>query len=223
MLLHAADDKATYKVDVADFTELVVVDGVNVEYHASADSAGRAYFVCPPQMASSIHFDNSKGRLSIRSAADETPIDNLPTVTVYSHALRKVENSGDSIVEVFLSQPVDDLKIKQIGNGTIKVHNVDAGSVDAGVTAGKGSIVADGKAKKLKISNVSAGPVEAAALEAPNVTCMVFGSGNIECNPTESLRIFGAGSGKVYYVTAPTKITNRGIGVRAKPLNEKNN
>ena len=35
------------------------------------------------------------------------------------------------------------------------------------------------------------------------------------CNASESLVIFGAGSGKVYYTGSPAKVSNRTIGVKA--------
>lgn len=222
LMMYAADNSADYKLKVENFTELVVVDGVRVEYHCNADSAGWARFSCPPELASKIQFTNNAERLTVRSAAEEVVISGLPKVTVYSHGLHKVENSGDSIVEVFMSQPADEFKALQIGNGILKIHNLDAGALDVGVTAGKGSVAVDGKAKKAKISNVSAGPVDASRLEVVNVNCVVFGSGCIDCSPSESLRVYGAGSGKVYYHSVPSKIINRGIGVKAKPHNEKN-
>ena len=35
-----------YKLDVGDFSELKVTDGINVVYNCSTDSAGWAYFEC---------------------------------------------------------------------------------------------------------------------------------------------------------------------------------
>lgn len=41
-----------YEIAVNDFTALKVVEGVTVEYRASADSAGFARFTTTPEMAS---------------------------------------------------------------------------------------------------------------------------------------------------------------------------
>lgn len=213
----AADEPAAYKLNVQNFCELTVVDGVKVDYYCRPDSAGWAIFTCTPELASEIMFTNDNDRLSIRTAAEEEPIDGVPCITVYSASLRKVENSGDSLVRVFADVPVKDFKAKQIGNGTLEIHNVQADNIEAGVTAGRGCLIVDGNSKKAKINNVSAGPIKASGLNADNISCFVFGAGDIECAPAESLRVYGAGSGKVFYHGTP-KVTQRSIGVKAMPF-----
>ncbi len=52
------------------------------------------------------------------------------------------------------------------------------------------------------------------------VSCFIFGSGNVDCAPTRALKVLGAGGGKVYYHTVPEKITNRSIGVKAVAKSE---
>lgn len=207
-------EQAVYRLKVEDFAELTVVDGVNVDYYCSTDSAGWAVFTCPPQTASELNFINKDGKLTIRTSADEAPIAGMPRVTVYSRALQKVTNSGDSLLTVHTLPPMSALKVKQIGNGVTVVNGINADKLDAGVTAGKGSITLHGKAGKVKLSNVSSGTVDAAGLEADNVSCSLFGPGNIECRAAKKLHVFGAGSGKVYYIGTP-QITNRSLGVKA--------
>ena len=217
----SADDVATYRLNVHNFSELTVVDGVNVDYYCRPDSSGWAVFYTSPDKASQIMFENKAERLTIRSAADETPIDGLPTICVYSAVLHKVENSGDSLVRVISPAHVEDFKVSQIGNGTIKVTGVDADYVEAGITAGRGQLSIDGKANKAKFKNVSTGPIDASGLVIGQANCFIFGTGDIDCYPKDQLRVYGAGSGKVYYHEKPDKITNRGIGVKVHPVSDK--
>ena len=74
--------------------------------------------------------------------------------------------------------------------------------------------VVDGMASKARLSNVGTGSVDARDLMAENINCFVFSTGSIDCSPSGRLRIYGAGSGKVFYHVEPEKITNRGIGVK---------
>lgn len=209
-----------YRIDVHNFSELVVVDGVPVDYHTHTDSAGYAVFRCAPEIASELIFSNVDDKLTVRTNADEKTLTGIPRVTLYSTALTKVENSGDSLVRVYIGAPVKEFKARQIDNGTLEIHNLTADNLDAAVTAGKGSLVVDGNVKSAKINNVSSGPVDAGDLKTANMSCFVFGSGNITCSPTEQLRIYGAGNGKIYYHGNP-KIVKRGIGVKAIPASDK--
>ncbi len=215
-----ADESAAYKLNVQNFSELTVVDGVAVDYYCQPDSAGWAVFSCTPDKAASIMFENKAERLTVRSAADEKTIDGLPRIKVYSASLHKVENSGDSIIRVYKPVHIDSFHAKQIGNGAIEIYGLDADDVDAGVTAGKGGLSISGKADKAKLRNVGAGLVDASALTVRQANCYVFGSGDVYCNPSDQLRIYGAGSGKIYHFTTPAKIANRGIGVKAHSSDE---
>lgn len=214
-----AAEPEVFRIDVHNFSSLTVVDGVPVDYHALPDSAGWAVFVCPPEIAHEICFNNDKEHLTIRTTAEEKPIVGVPRVNVYSTTLCKVENSGDSLVRVLSPGPVKTLKARQIGNGTLEIQSIDADEVDAAVTAGNGTLALNGKAGKVKINNVSSGPVSARGLHAANISCFVFGSGNIECAPSETLKVYGAGTGKVLYHGAP-KVSRRGIGVKVMPANQ---
>lgn len=216
----AVAQSAEYKLNVQNFSELTVVDGINVDYYCRPDSAGWAVFSCTPEVAAEIMFTNDADHLTIRTAAEEHTLADMPEIRVYSASLHKVENSGDSLVRVFTDVPVDKFKARVIGNGILEIHGVKTDNFDAGLTAGNGHLIVDGKAKKVKINNVGTGPVEASDLISPNISCFVFGTGDIECTPLESLRVYGAGSGKVRYHGTPSKVTLRGIGVKAVACDE---
>lgn len=213
----AKAQNADYRLNVQNFCELTVVDGINVDYYCRPDSAGWVVFSCEPDIASRIMFDNKAEHLTVQTDADETPIQGVPLLRVYSASLRKIENSGDSAVRAFVEVPVQQFKARQIGNGSLEVHGLDAVIVDAGVTAGCGRLHLDGKADKTTIRNVGTGPIDASGLKSSEVRCFIFGTGDVDCRPKDKLRVFGAGSGIVYYHDKPTKITNRGIGVKALP------
>lgn len=206
---------ADYRLNVQNFCELTVVDGIAVDCYCRPDSAGWAVFSCCPETASRIMFSNNAEVLTIQTDAEDAPVRNLPRIKVYTASLRKVENSGDSLVRVYPDVAVDNFKARLIGNGALEILNLDAGNVDASVTAGKGSLNISGKSHKVTLKNVGTGPMDASHLDAAEVKCFILGTGDIQCNPADKLRVFGAGTGKVVYHSHPGKISNRGIGVKA--------
>lgn len=208
-------ESSEYKLEVLPFNQLTIVDGVKVDYICNPDSAGWAVFTAHPEDASLITFHNSKEHLTIQTTADEHPLAGLPRIKVYSASLKSVENSGDSLVRVFLKEPVVEFKARQIGNGHLEVNGVDAQTFDGVVAAGKGTMEVNGKTDKAKFRNVSSGDIDALSLTAPEVNCFIFGPGSLSCTPGKSLKIMGAGSGKVFYPVKPEKITNRSIGVKS--------
>ncbi len=210
-----AEEAADYRLDVHDFDQLKVTDAINVEYYCSEDSAGWAYFTCPPSVAEHLLFSNNKSQLHIQVDLLQPVADDLPTLRVYSRTLSKVENSADCRITVTDPQPVQNFKARIVGNGMIVIKGLEAGSVDAGINTGKGHMVISGKASRVKLSNVGTGPMEAGALQGASVKVVLLGTGNVDCWATESLSVYGAGSGKIYYVGKPQKIVNRSLGVKA--------
>lgn len=216
----AAAEEARYSLNVADFSSLTVVDGVNVIYSCNPDSAGWVVFSAEPEIASKLSFSNNKEHLKVQTLADETPIKGTPTVHVYSAALRYAENSGDSTLIVCATVPVQRFTARQIGNGTMEVRGLDAGKFDGDTAAGRGTLVAGGKARQAKLRNVGTGAIDATALACDEINCFIIGPGNINVNTTGSLKISGAGSGKVINRAAASKTVNRSIGVKAVQASE---
>ncbi len=56
----AAQAPTRYELDVKDFSELKVTDGINVDYVCNPDSAGKAVFFATPDIASQILFVPNK-------------------------------------------------------------------------------------------------------------------------------------------------------------------
>ena len=86
----SAQTDTSYDLNVGEFSELRVSDGINVDYTSDPDKAGRAFFNCPAQQASSFMFTNKGGRLTIQLSPEIIGARNLPTKTVRSKHLTKV-------------------------------------------------------------------------------------------------------------------------------------
>lgn len=210
-----------YELKLADFSQLVVINNIPVEYVSSADSAGMVVFYATRQNASCLLFDNNKGRLKVQSACTDDPSIPLPTVRVYSSLLEKVENGGDTTLTLINVAPVPKFQAKVIGNGRITAPGVKATRVEAVIAAGKGSIDISGQCLTAKMSIAGKGVIQAEALQVVDLTCTMMGPGRIYCAPTGQLTLKGMSSGGVvYYLGTPTAIRNRSLGVKAQPKSE---
>jgi len=203
-----------YVTNIKDFNELTVAGNLNVVYRNSIDSAGIAVYECDKATASALTFSNNKNKVKVQVISD-TPIDRTPTLYIYSTSLNKVENWGDSTITVSKNAPCAEFQAKVIGNGNIVVHDIHATEAKASVKAGAGRIFLQGNAQNANYTIMSAGTIEAADLNTSNAKCMMWGTGSISCSATSELKIYGMGSGDVYYKGEPSKIKNRAVGVTA--------
>lgn len=209
--------EADYTLNVEDFSELTVVDGVTVTWVQRADSAGYVRFRALPEMASQITFTNNRNRLTIQTAADDRPIEGMPRVYAYSALVRQAENDGDSVLTVVLTAPQEVLRLKQVGNGSIEASGIDARLAEASVDTGCGSVNIDGRAREVKLRNIGTGSLDAAGLVAERGKVFIFGPGPVECNVTGRLTVYGMGSGKAVTHVTPAAVANRSIGVKVVP------
>lgn len=203
-----------YVTNIKDFTELTVAGNLNVVYRNSIDSAGIAVYECDKAMASALTFSNNKNKVKVQVIA-EGPLDRTPTLYIYSTSLNEVENWGDSTITVARNAPCAEFRAKVIGNGNIVARDIHATDVKASVKAGSGHIFLEGKAQNASYTIVSAGIIEASALTTTNVRCMMWGTGSVDCCASSELKIYGMGSGDVYYKGEPAQIKNRAMGVSA--------
>lgn len=211
----AGAQKASYKLEVGDFSELKVTDDVNVEYYCSTDSAGMAYYECDPSIVPMLVFSNKKNTLNIQVATDGKVVSDLPTIRVYSMTLHKVENSGDSTVFVRRTLPVRDFSASVVGNGTLIVTDIRTHKANVAINTGGGHVVVTGSTREANLRNIGTGTLEASGLQSQETKCHVYGTGAIDCNASVALSVSGAGSGKVYYGGTPSKISNRSLGIKA--------
>lgn len=208
---------AQYSINVADFSELTVENGVNVEYITKPDSAGWVVFETQPELASKVLLSNTKSNLHIQIDVDELVEYKLPTVKVYSTSLKRVTNCGDSTVRVNLAEEVETFNARVIGNGSIYVRGIHAETTDAKITAGRGIIELQGKTENAKFAITGTGIIDALELSAQDVRTTTLGPSRIFCAPTRKLLATGM-SGRVYYSTNPAELIRRGMGVKALPL-----
>ncbi len=204
---------APYALNIKDFTDLKVVDGINVVHKCVADSAGWVVFDAEETIASKILFSNDKNTLKIELATDGQPVSNIPTVYVYSRFLSKVENSGDSTVTVLSPTPSASIKFRIIGNGKLVAKNIHSTHAEGKIDTGRGHLVMTGKVQNVKLSNTGTGRIEASDLQAAVGKCSLLGTGPIDCAISEELTVVGLGSGTVYLKGKP-KVKNRTIGVK---------
>ncbi|MCI9606849.1 MAG: DUF2807 domain-containing protein [Muribaculaceae bacterium] len=217
-LMASAQGETRYELDVKEFNELKVTDGINVDYVCNPDSAGKAVFFASPQMASQIIFKPSKDKLEIQLVPKEERVNReVPKVTVYSTYLTYVENSGDSLVRIMNVAPGPKFKAKVIGNGRISVRSVKANTVEGALETGKGSLTIFGTCTDAKLSSTGTGNIQADGLEAKDVSCRILGTGSIGCWATSTLSVTGMGSGTVYYKGEPT-VKKRALAVKVEAL-----
>lgn len=211
------DTPQRYEINIAEFSELKVTEGLRVDYKCNPDSAGMAVFTTTPDMASLLMFTNTKSCLNMQISTDGIDYTGLPHITVYSRYLTKVENSGDSLVRVLSIAPTPQLKVRLIGNGRLSVRDIETNDLDASLDTGNGVMYLQGKTLKAKYKLVGTGSIQAEELISREAKCSMLGTGYINCDVTESLSVIGASSGTVYYLGEPT-IKNRSIGVKVKSV-----
>ena len=222
LCVSAEGEMKRYEVNVNDFSELKVLEGLNVDYKCSEDSNGYVVFNAAPDIASVIMLNNNKSCLEIQISTDGIDYDNLPRITVYSRFPNKVENDGDSLVRVLTVAPTASFRATLIGNGGLAVHGINTNNFVGAIKTGNGVIAVNGKTTKAQLSVVGTGSIQADDLNANEIKCSLSGTGIIECNPASKLTVvatFGVSSGKVYYRGKP-EIKDRAPGVKILPIEQ---
>lgn len=209
-----------YEVKLEDFTQLKVVDGINVNYVSSVDSAGIAVFDAPDNVASLIAFQPNKSKLTIQYDERKAKYTGMPTVTVYSKFLTSVENQSDSTIRILKSNSGPELKLKVMGNGRIIAKDLVVNNLSANITTGRGMIVVTGQCTSASLTNLGTGQIQADNLRAEKVKAKLTGTGVIGCYPVQSLDVIGIGTGKVYYRGEPANIEKNTIKAQVIKLDE---
>lgn len=210
--LSSAVQAASYKIPVGEFSELELSDNINVVYSSNPDSVGYVAFETEPEYARYIIATNNGGKLRLQLEQEGVEMAKKPTLYVYSSFLSKIENSKDSTLYVSGVKPAAKISVTLQGNGKIVAKDLDATNLDLKLLTGKGLVEAYGKCDNLTINNVGTGEIRADGVVAKDVKCRIVGTGNISCQPTNTLSVGGAGTGKVYYKGTPNKVTTSKIG-----------
>lgn len=221
MMCVASQSIQHHVVKVDDFTELVVLGAVNVDYRSSVDSAGIAVFDARADIVNVFMFSNNgKGKLTVRLDTDGARLTKLPTLRVYSRELASIENRADSTVRAFNINATAKFKAKLEGNGRLSVRNISADEVQARMFTGRGQLAIDGTCRKASLSCTGVGAIQADQLKSSEAAVSVNGPCNIGCYVTEELTVKGVGPGSVYYAGAPDVIKNHSINVKLQNIGE---
>lgn len=210
-----------HEFKVGNFTQLSLVDNINVNYRCNADSAGLAVITCSQDVADHLMFSlSSKGRLSIQVEDEYERVGHLPTITVFSSSLDEAENSGDSTLRLSKLPPMKAFKVRLTDNGKVIVRGVRASKLELQILSGKGKIIADGSCDELALRLVGTGEIQADKVRATDVSCRIMGTGSIGCDVNGGeLKVSGSGTGKVYYKGEPSKVSVRKLGtIKAIPM-----
>ncbi len=216
----SAQKTGHYVVKIEDFTQLKVIDGVNVIYKSSVDSAGLAVFDAADNVASLLVFSPNKGKLTIQYDVRNEKYKDLPTITVYSKFITSIENHSDSLIRVINANPSPEFKLKVMGNGRIIARDIVVNKLSANITTGRGMIIATGQCDEANLTNLGAGQIQADMLKAGDVKCKLGGTGVIGCYAVNHLDVIGVGTGKIYYRGTPKSIDKNTIKTQVLQLEE---
>lgn len=208
-----------YELNVGEFNELKVVDGINVDYKCNPDSAGLAVFTSAAEKASAFIFNNKNGKLSMQISTESVGLKDMPTVTVYSKYLTKIENSGDSTVRVVSVAHGPKFTANLIGNGRLSIRDIEMEEVNGKITTGNGSLVINGTCERANYSFKATGVIQADGLKANQVSVSAFGTGSVGVWAVKKLNVSGMGSTTVYYKGEP-EVKNRSVGVKLEKMGE---
>lgn len=217
VLTAMAQTPTTYNLNVGEFMELSVRDGLNVDYTSDDDKSGTASFTCQASLASSIVFNNKGGKLVIQLSPESVGTKGLPTISVHSRFLTKIENTADSTVRVLSMVGSPKFEAKLEGNGTLVVRGLDANEVKGTMRLGHGTLILAGKCKDAKLNLTGTGVIQADELVATEATVNAKGTGSIGLNATTMLNVYGMGATNIYYIGDP-EIKNRSVGLKLNKL-----
>lgn len=210
----AQDLARRYEINIGDFNKLQVSDDLNVTYRCNADSAGLAVFTATADEMQSIIFNNKNSSLKIQMSTDRAIADStLPLITVYSAAIKELENNSDSTLTIENISSASKIKMRLTDNGQIIARNITAPEIEAKLFTGKGLIEISGKCDKARLRCTGTGKIDAFALDATDVDCRIVGTGSINCRiDGGTLLTRGSGPGRVYFKGTPAEIKSRHIG-----------
>ncbi len=213
----SAEELGEYRLNIGDFTELKVLDGINVDYVESADSAGYAVFTCPPSVASSLIFDRNNTRLTVRLSAENPISGPVPLVRLSSRYLIKAENNSDSTLRILSVARGPKFEGTVEGNGSLILRGMNMNELKLILRLGHGQIVASGECQKLGVKFVGTGVIQADDVKADDVSVKCSGTGSVGVWAVNKLSVFGMGSTAIYYKGNP-EIRNRSVGPKINPL-----
>lgn len=216
ILTSSGEESKRYEIKLHDFEHLEIDNNIRVDYNVNPDSAGYVVFYATPETASRLYFNENpnKKKVDIQCCAECNNNMDYPHLTIYSTNLRKIVNSGDSLVVVNGLTPCERFDATLIGNGRLAVHDISATKVDAKLITGSGQLIITGACTTANLSLTGTGTIQADGLKAVDGKVTVAGTGSVGCDYQEVLTIQGVGTGKIYLRQQPVKIKNHALGIK---------
>lgn len=209
----SAQQKHHYELKIGDFTNLRILNDVNVVWKSHPDSAGYVRFYAEERFADAFIFDNNgKGLLKVRIAYDISGEGEFPTIYLYSNSLTTVRNASNCNLTIYNPPITSKFKAEEIGNGSISIYGLQCSKVEAVINTGNGRVTLRGKAQNADFRMIGTGEIRALDLICNECKCSIFGTGAIYCNVLKSLKVQGVGSTSIYYKGSPQQVKKRGGG-----------
>ena len=200
---------------IADFSEVSILNGINVVYTQNATLAGKVR-VYAPEGKDVVSITSKNGQLSVRYGKGYNRDFGVIMVYVYSKELSKVSCSmgGNFTAEGMVSG--NKLKLKVLGQSQIRCKNIVYDEVSAKRGLGNGDILLAGKAKETTYTIIGSGEINADNLIADDVTCKILGRGDIGCHVDKNITVRSLGKGAAY-CKGELKISGENNKIRVMP------
>ena len=204
---------------LADFNKVSILNGINVVYTQSESQAGKVR-IYAPEGNNVVSLTSRDGLLSIRYGRDYNMNFGVIMVYVYSKELTQVNCSvGASFTTEGLVKG-DKLKLKVLNKSIIRCKNIEYNEVKAKRGLGTGDILLSGKANKATYSIIGRGEIDADNLVAEEVSCKMFGQGDIGCHVNKEITVRSIGRGAAY-CKGDLKISGENKKIRVMPATKK--
>ena len=203
---------------IADFSEVSILNGINVVYTQSESQAGKVR-VYAPEGNDVVSITSKNGLLSIRYGRGYKRDFGVIMVYVYSKELNKVNCSMGANFTAEGMVSGSKLKLKVLGQSQIRCKNIIYDEVSAKRGLGSGDILLSGKAKDATYTIIGAGEINADNMIADDVTCKILGRGDVGCHVDKNITVRSLGKGAAY-CKGELKISGENNKIRVMPAKE---
>ena len=151
---------------------------------------------------------------SVKITADDNILNDVITSVSNSELLLDLKNENYTNITLKAEITITDFYgITNSGVGNITIREIDVEHEIDVVNSGTGDINMKGEAESMTIYNEGTGDIESYDLFIEDAVIEIVGSGDVQINASNSLKIKISGSGDVYYKGAPTiDVTIEGSG-----------